>query len=244
LPLANRIADIVDPEQCFGDFGASPAEQLRRLAQLARIHLDEVNEVEQRPHSLILNVRCRGRAETVRFRYLPADWFPPSVFIAYLNAKLADAGSDDRLVACNDAAEETVALCTPAQARELRAAIFARIDDLRWPPAVRTPIELELLDAIRNTPDDNGPRLVYADWLIERDDPRGHFIMLQCHAEREMRDRASPLLALHEPTWTCHLPAWARDPQFSRGFVEHVRNAEGMRVRLTGDGQLDALAGS
>jgi uncharacterized protein (TIGR02996 family) len=201
-----------------------------------------VRPVEQRPHSLILSVRCRGRAETVRLRPPPKDWFPPSVFIAYLNARLADSGSDHRLVACNDADEETVALCTPAQARELRAAIFARIDDLRWPPAVRTPIELELLDAIRATPDDNGPRLVYADWLIERDDPRGHFIMLQCHADLEMRNRASALLAVHEPTWTCHLPDWARDPHFARGFVEHVTNAEGARVRLTGDGQLDSLA--
>lgn len=242
MALANRIVDIVDPEQCFGDFGAAPAEQLRRLARLARIHLDEVKPVEQRPHSLILSVRCRGRAETVRLRYLPADWFPPSVFLAYLNAKLADAGSDDRLVACNDADEETVALCTPAQARELRAAIFARIDDLRWPPAVHTPLELELLDAIRATPADDGPRLVYADWLIERDDPRGHFIMLQCHAEPAMRERATTLLATHEPTWTCHLPEWARDPHFSRGFIEYVRNAEGKRVRLTGDGQVDALA--
>jgi hypothetical protein len=41
LPLTrNRIVDIVDPDNCFGDFGASPAEQLRRLAQLARAHLD------------------------------------------------------------------------------------------------------------------------------------------------------------------------------------------------------------
>ena len=114
--------------------------------------------------------------------------------------------------------------------------------DLRWPPAVRTPLELELLDAIRATPADDGPRLVYADWLIERDDPRGHFIMLQCQAALEMRERAAALLAVHEPTWTCHLPGWARDPHFTRGFVEYVRNAENMRVRLTGDGQLDPLA--
>ena len=241
MALANRIVDIVDPERCFGEFGASPAEQLRRLAQLARIHLDEVNEVEQRPHSLILSVRCRGRAETVRLDP-PQDWFSPAVFIAYLNAKLADGGSDDRLVACNDADEETVALCTPAQARELRAAIFARIDDLRWPPAVRTPLELELLDAVRATPDDNGPRLVYADWLIERDDPRGHFIMLQCHPDAAMHERAGAILGIHRPTWTGHLPVWARHPHFVRGFIEHVRNAENMRVRLTGDGQLDPLA--
>ncbi len=106
--------------------------------------------------------------------------------------------------------------------------------------SVRTP--LELLAAIRATPTDDGSRLVYADWLIERNDPRGHFIMLQCHADREMQDRAVALLAAHWPTWTCHQPAWARDPHFERGFIAHVRDAVGAHVRLTGDGQLDGLA--
>jgi uncharacterized protein (TIGR02996 family) len=40
--------------------------------------------------------------------------------------------------------------------------------------------EDEFLEAIRQNPDDDTPRLVYADWLEERDDPRGEFIRIQC----------------------------------------------------------------
>src|SRR2546422_761256 len=36
------------------------------------------------------------------------------------------------------------------------------------------------LRAICAHPDDDGPRLVYADWLDERGDPRGEFIRVQC----------------------------------------------------------------
>ena len=32
------------------------------------------------------------------------------------------------------------------------------------------------LRAIREAPDDDGVRLIYADWLEERGDPRGEFI--------------------------------------------------------------------
>src|SRR5690348_8797460 len=40
-------------------------------------------------------------------------------------------------------------------------------------------IHLELEAQIDARPDDPGPWLVYADWLLERDDPRGKLISLQ-----------------------------------------------------------------
>jgi uncharacterized protein (TIGR02996 family) len=36
------------------------------------------------------------------------------------------------------------------------------------------------LKAIQEQPEDDGPRLMYADWLEERGDPRGEFIRVQC----------------------------------------------------------------
>ena len=36
------------------------------------------------------------------------------------------------------------------------------------------------LQAIIECPDDDAPRLIYADWLDERGDPRGEFIRVQC----------------------------------------------------------------
>lgn len=37
-----------------------------------------------------------------------------------------------------------------------------------------------MLTEILAAPDDDGPRLVYADWLTERGDPRGELIQVQC----------------------------------------------------------------
>jgi uncharacterized protein (TIGR02996 family) len=48
------------------------------------------------------------------------------------------------------------------------------------------PAEAALLAAVRAAPDDDGPKLVYADWLIERGDPRGELVAL------EHRDRTIP----------------------------------------------------
>lgn len=40
-------------------------------------------------------------------------------------------------------------------------------------------IEDELLAAIVQAPDDDAPRLVFADWLSERGDPRGEQIAVE-----------------------------------------------------------------
>src|SRR5271166_1502115 len=40
--------------------------------------------------------------------------------------------------------------------------------------------EEAFLAAIREFPDDNVPRLIYADWLEERGDPRAKFLRMEC----------------------------------------------------------------
>jgi uncharacterized protein (TIGR02996 family) len=40
--------------------------------------------------------------------------------------------------------------------------------------------EEAFLQAIIESPEDDAPRLVYADWLEERGDPRGEFLRLEC----------------------------------------------------------------
>jgi uncharacterized protein (TIGR02996 family) len=83
----------------------------------------------------------------------------------------------------------------------------------------------ELLAAVMAAPDDDGPRLVYADWLIERDDVRGEFIALQCaiargeaHAGDLARERE--LLALQGQGWLAELGLQREEAGFRRGFVE------------------------
>ena len=68
------------------------------------------------------------------------------------------------------------------------------------------------LQAIRESPDDDGPRLMYADWLTERGDPRGEFIRLQCELaqlpagdprRRELEEGTEALLKVHERVIPC-----------------------------------------
>ncbi|HEU0034605.1 MAG TPA: TIGR02996 domain-containing protein [Kofleriaceae bacterium] len=87
-----------------------------------------------------------------------------------------------------------------------------------------------LLAAIRANPADDKPRLVYADWLQERGDPRGELIALQLSgrddAATTRRERA--LLAEHARSWLGPLGAIATvaRTRFARGFaVEVVLNA-------------------
>lgn len=59
------------------------------------------------------------------------------------------------------------------------------------------------LATIKEHPDGDGPRLVYADWLEECGDPRAEFIRLQCLPEptAEQRRRVKTLLKRHGRTW-------------------------------------------
>lgn len=95
--------------------------------------------------------------------------------------------------------------------------------------------EAALLRAIRDLPDEDTPRLVYADYLDEEGDgPRAEFIRLQVERESlpefdpgraKLEDREQELLAEHECDWLGvppddmdELAEW----EFERGFVCEV----------------------
>ena len=86
----------------------------------------------------------------------------------------------------------------------------------------------ELLDAIFAAPDEDEPRHVYADWLIEQGDRRGELIAVQCElaalppsapGRAELEKRSQKLLAAYRAGWTLGI----RGLEFVRGFVETVR---------------------
>jgi uncharacterized protein (TIGR02996 family) len=88
-----------------------------------------------------------------------------------------------------------------------------------------------LLRAILDAPDDDAARLVYADWLEERGDPRAEFIRLQCAAAQmadddprlpALQERERQLLAEHAQEWCDPLGLEPRQCRFRRGFVEAV----------------------
>lgn len=94
-------------------------------------------------------------------------------------------------------------------------------------------MESTLLAAVCASPESDTPRRVYADWLIDRGDPRGRFIAVQCELVSLPRDdprrgalqgEERALLDEHEARWRALLPrargvAWGR---FERGFVSSV----------------------
>ena len=107
----------------------------------------------------------------------------------------------------------------------------------------------QLLDAIRDT-DDDQPRLVYADWLEEQGElPRAMLIRLQCRiaalpawdrAAVEARWEVDHLLSRHAGRWRAELPTldgvtWMT---FERGFVSSIQidSADALH------GQVEAIA--
>lgn len=58
------------------------------------------------------------------------------------------------------------------------------------PARQRTGSEEELCALVYEEPDSDGPRMVYADWLLERGDPRGELISLQIKARDQELTRS------------------------------------------------------
>jgi uncharacterized protein (TIGR02996 family) len=95
--------------------------------------------------------------------------------------------------------------------------------------------EQAFLQAIREAPHDDAPRLIYADWLEEQGGAartaRADFIRIQCRLAElpdddptrdALKDEAADLLAEYEGEWTQPLHGLVGDWHFSRGFVERI----------------------
>jgi uncharacterized protein (TIGR02996 family) len=88
------------------------------------------------------------------------------------------------------------------------------------------------LQAVLDEPDDDAPRLVYADWLEEHGDAaRAEFLRVQCELARladgdgrrwELEARERWLLWHHGKRWAGPLRRLVKRWQFRRGFVEGV----------------------
>src|SRR5262249_13070706 len=108
-----------------------------------------------------------------------------------------------------------------------------RADRARLTGAAMTP-EQAFLEEIWDNPDDDLPRLIYADWLEERGDARGEFIRLPGELNRtvednprraEMEARERVLLSANVRAWTGELFGLVERWEYRRGFVEGVRMA-------------------
>jgi uncharacterized protein (TIGR02996 family) len=92
-----------------------------------------------------------------------------------------------------------------------------------------------LLKAIDEAPEDDAPRLVYADWLDDHGDPdRAEFVRCQVRLARmaewdpdrfDLEERSLDLFAEHRAAWLARLPKWAKEMRlsFRRGLPEEAR---------------------
>src|SRR5258708_33120374 len=83
---------------------------------------------------------------------------------------------------------------------------------------------------IRDKQDDDGPRLVFADWLEEQGDAdRAEFIRIQIELSRtdtaqprwlELTEREQELQRRHRQMWLNPFGNWVWEARFRRGMVE------------------------
>lgn len=113
------------------------------------------------------------------------------------------------------------------------------------PPPTNLPLDAtgqKLLGAVLANADDLESRLVFADWLAERGDPRGEFIQLQCalghtlHGARgtswnkpifkgdpaELQAKETKLLKTYAKAWLEPIRAFVRTWRWDNGFISGV----------------------
>ena len=84
------------------------------------------------------------------------------------------------------------------------------------------------LNQILDRPDDDEPRLIFADWLEEQGSPRGEFIRVQCQLAQlsdldpqyaELQSRSSELVGRYGHEWSQELKQDYKKIFFHRGFI-------------------------
>ena len=126
--------------------------------------------------------------------------------------------------------------------------------------------------AIRANPDDDTPRLVYADWLDEHNEPaRAEFVRVQCEIERlrpDQRARRKVIPGLEHRAWVLQtanrarwleplfrvlvrkapgakLETWVPGVSFRRGFVHDIPlDIDGVHRLMTAEGEVEPVFGA
>lgn len=92
-----------------------------------------------------------------------------------------------------------------------------------------------LLEAVLAAPDDDEPRLVFADYLLEHGDARGELIVVQCERERLEREGQTTTPAYRTACWREHeLLERFGVGSYRRGFVSRVTLADPTTAALGG----------
>lgn len=143
-----------------------------------------------------------------------------------LRTRLTRLAVRDALLTRFDAVVASLAARPPHQPSALERHLEERLAPLRAPARDAA----SLLAAVYAAPEADGPRQVYADWLLERGDVRGEFISLQFkrhRGEQTPADEAheAALLKKHGRTWlgplapVCSFGKSYSRTAFERGFL-------------------------
>ncbi len=161
-------------------------------------------------------------------RELPGKWLAEASLSDHerdlLNRRLA------KLIRILEGLEDLRAPTLSAEESSTIAAVIAKLTKTSEPAArgreSRARSERDLLQDVYENPDDDAPRLVHADFLQERSDPRGEMIMLQFRRRdgtltREEARREKDLIAEHGRRWLGAIePTVKRKGMlFERGFL-------------------------
>lgn len=121
---------------------------------------------------------------------------------------------------------------SPNTARWLDAAALARLDELRraWLGRLADEDEGRALElAVLLDREDDAARMVYADWLQQRGDPRGELIALQLadaggRLDHDGHARLEALWQVHGERWSAEFVRLGADVELRRGFPWRVRH--------------------
>jgi uncharacterized protein (TIGR02996 family) len=103
------------------------------------------------------------------------------------------------------------------------------------------------LHALREDPEDRAARLICADWLDERDDPRGEFLRVQCELagwvpdlprRRQLQAREADLLAQHGPKWLGQLSRICAGWEYVNGLAHLTLKAADFLSQAGGSARL------
>ena len=166
-----------------------------------------------------------GDPSLVSLRDAPAPW----------NSDWTPGGLTLRLSLALDNLERAFPDVAPIEERE-RALIEEMRASLSSPSAAQQRTEEErLLTAIYAAPQDDGPRHIYADWLLEHEDARGELMQLQLRGEEltaPAQGRLDELLRRAKKHWVGPLAPVVREPVFRRGMLAEARVSWGHRGNI------------
>lgn len=213
-----KSADTIERVRAVGAWAADPrvSRALEKLVREVPYTSDGTRPVWAEVFAVL--VRIADPRMVALAKQLPGDWKFRENHREWLERQLTNAVAEIE----QKRAKKPVAPLGDEERKAVEA-LAAKLTPAAPKKGEKT--EEALLADIYARPFEDAPRLVYADWLLERGDPRGEFIVLQFKEEKSKAElkREAELLKANEKKWLGPLAnVVLKDVEFRRGFVSTV----------------------